>query len=125
MDTEKTIYADRLGPAITAAADPCLETGTAINGTEQERRCFEPLLPTLIQSLAKARCLVSIDTGTMHLSTALGTPTVGLFGPTIPELTGPYSKQTLSEYSKAVFPVSRVTGQSKKSNAVLTAACRN
>ena len=27
VDTEKTIYADRLGPEITAAADPLLETG--------------------------------------------------------------------------------------------------
>ena len=79
----------------------------AINGTEQERRHFEPLLalpgvlslfgsplPTLMQVLAKARCLVAVDTGTMHLSTALGTPVLALFGPTIPELTGPYSKKT-------------------------------
>jgi ADP-heptose:LPS heptosyltransferase len=161
VDTEKTIYADRLGPAISAAADPCLETGTdgellaqlggvdhivlnpgfsgiqksdyrshrswpvkhwaeliglirqglglavAINGIEQERRYFESLLAlpgvlslfgvplqTLIPALASAHCLVSIDTGTMHLATALGTPTVALFGPTIPELTGPYSKKT-------------------------------
>jgi ADP-heptose:LPS heptosyltransferase len=161
VDTEKSIFAERLGSEITAAADPSLETevdselftpigvaghivlnpgfsgilksgyrshrswpveywaeliglirrdlglAVAINGTEEERRYFEPLLAlpgvlsllgaplkTLIPALAKARCLVSIDTGTMHLSTALGTPTVALFGPTIPELTGPYSKKT-------------------------------
>ena len=161
VDTEKTIYADRLGSEITAAADPSLEIASegellppfevadpivlnpgfsgiqkndyrshrswpvehwaeliglirqgtglaiAINGTEKERQHFEPLLalpgvlslfgsplPTLIQVLAKARCLVSVDTGTMHLSMALGTPVLALFGPTIPELTGPYSKKT-------------------------------
>ena len=160
VDTEKTIYADRLGSEITAAADPSLETaidsefisptgaadhivlnpgfsgiqksdyrshrswpmehwaeligligrGTglaiAINGTEAERRHFEPLLalpgvlslvgsplPALIQALATARCLVSVDTGTMHLSAALGTPVLALIGPTNPELTGPYSKK--------------------------------
>ena len=154
VDTEKTIYADRLGPEITAAADPALETGhvgnadhvvlnpgfsgilksgyrshrswpveywadligsirqgtgldIAINGTEEECGYFEPLLALpgvqslfgsslqmLIQALAGARCLVSVDTGTMHLSTALGTPTIALFGPTNPQLTGPYSRKT-------------------------------
>lgn len=157
VDTEKTIYADRLGAGITAKADPALETGSAaeslpssqgvsriilnpgfsgigksdyrshrgwpldhwsalieligqrldlpvaINGTEGEQPCFEPLLalpgvqslfgtslPGLVQEVSRARCLVSVDTGTMHLSKALGTPVVALFGPTIPELTGPY-----------------------------------
>lgn len=160
VDTEKTIYADRLGPEITAAASPSLETGPdlghlpslgdadyvvlnpgfsgvlksdyrshrnwpverwadliesirqgagldiVINGTEQEREHFESLLALpgvlslfgsplqmLIQTLARARCLVSVDTGTMHLSMALGTPTIALFGPTIPDLTGPYSRK--------------------------------
>jgi len=160
VDTEKTIYADRLGPEVTAAADPTLDPGPdserlpsfggqdyvvlnpgfsgilksgyrshrswpleywadliasirqgadvdiAINGTGEEREYFEPLLslpgvvslfgsslPALIQALAQARCLVSVDTGTMHLSMALGTPVVALFGPTIPGLTGPYSKK--------------------------------
>jgi len=159
VDTEKTIYADRLGPGITAAAEPFLLPGpgpeislsmgtadlivfnpgfsgilksdyrshrswpldhwvelarmirqrmglaVAINGTEDERPHFESLLSmpgvlsllgsplgTLMQVLANARCLVSVDTGTMHLSTALGAPVVALFGPTIPELTGPYSR---------------------------------
>ncbi len=41
-----------------------------------------------------ARCVVSVDTGTMHLAAALGTPVVALFGPTIPALTGLYSKTT-------------------------------
>jgi len=83
----------------------CSGLAVAINGTEDERSYFEPLLAlpgvqslfgsplqTLIHALEKAQCLVSVDTGTMHLSAALGTPTVALFGPTIPELTGPYSK---------------------------------
>ena len=160
VDTEKTIYADRLGPEVAAAADPSLDTGPdserlpsiggedyvvltpgfsgilksgyrshrswpveywadligsirqgagldiAINGTGEEREYFEPLLslpgvislfgsplPTLTQALAQALCLVSVDTGTMHLSLARGTLVVALFGPTIPELTGPYSKK--------------------------------
>ena len=93
-------WADLMG-SIRQGAD----VDIAINGTGEEHEYFEPLLslpgvislfgsplPTLIQALAQARCLVSVDTGTMHLSMALGTPVVALFGPTIPELTGPYSK---------------------------------
>lgn len=160
VDTEKSIYAGRLGPERAAIANPGLEIpdvtgfqppcnrdyvvlnpgfsgilekdfrshrgwplehwreliglldertdlGIAINGTGEERRAFEPLLQrpgvvslfgSSLQSLCSAlrgsRCLVSIDTGTMHLGMALGTPTVALFGPTVPELTGPYSTDT-------------------------------
>lgn len=34
--------------------------------------------------------VVSNDTGPMHLAAAMGTPTIGLFGPNIPEAFGPY-----------------------------------
>lgn len=75
----------------------------AINGTQEERKFFESLLelpevhslfgsslPTLIRSLEKAQCIISVDTGTMHLATALGIPVIALFGPSNFELTGPY-----------------------------------
>jgi heptosyltransferase-2 len=76
----------------------------AINGTHGERQYFAPLLempgvhslfgsslPTLIRVLEKARCVISVDTGTMHLAAALGIPVIALFGPSNHELTGPYS----------------------------------
>jgi len=75
----------------------------AINAGEREKHLFQPLLkkpgvhsllgaaiPELIGTMTSARCLISVDTGTMHLATALNIPTVALFGPTNPELTGPY-----------------------------------
>ncbi len=40
--------------------------------------------------IAALDLLVTNDSGLMHLATALGTPLVGLFGPTLPSLTGPY-----------------------------------
>lgn len=43
------------------------------------------LLPHL---LSRLRCLVSADTGVAHLGAALGIPTVTLFGPTDPRLSG-------------------------------------
>ncbi len=76
-----------------------------INGTADEEQHFSSLLrvpgahslfgsslPALATALTHARCLVSVDTGTMHLAAALGTPVVALFGPSNPLLTGPYSK---------------------------------
>jgi lipopolysaccharide heptosyltransferase I len=41
------------------------------------------------------RCAVVItnDSGPMHVAAAVGTPVVGIFGPTDPALTGPYGKE--------------------------------
>lgn len=160
VDTEKAIYARRLGEGVTAAAETALhldletqampvpsdtayvvinpgfsgllrpgyrshrgwplehwrvlaerltlETGLAvlINGTPDEQTGFAPLLripgvhslfgsslPVLCTALGHAAALVTVDTGTMHLAAALGTPVVALFGPTDPSLTGPYSRK--------------------------------
>ncbi len=77
-----------------------------INGTSEEKEYFVSLLqlpavfslfgsslPTLAIALTNADCLVTVDTGTMHMASALATPVIALFGPTNPELTGPYSKR--------------------------------
>jgi ADP-heptose:LPS heptosyltransferase len=83
-------------------------TGMAIliNGTSEEQAYFSELLKlpsafslfgssllTLSAALSSARCLITVDTGTMHLAAALGTPVIALFGPTNSVLTGPYSKK--------------------------------
>jgi ADP-heptose:LPS heptosyltransferase len=46
-------------------------------------------LDSLAETVAGAALLISGDTGVAHLATAVGTPTVTLFGPTPPELWGP------------------------------------
>lgn len=38
----------------------------------------------------RARLMISCDSGPMHAAAALGTPVVALFGPTLPEHTGPW-----------------------------------
>ncbi len=44
----------------------------------------------LMGLFAHARCLVAADSGPLHLAAALGTPVVGLFGPTDPARNGPF-----------------------------------
>ena len=52
---------------------------------------------TELQSLlARAEFFVGCDTGPMHLSTAVGTPCVGLYGTTRPEDSGAYGPQNIA-----------------------------
>ena len=46
----------------------------------------------LMGLLAHARCVVAADSGPLHLAAALGTPVVGLYGPTDPARNGPYAR---------------------------------
>jgi ADP-heptose:LPS heptosyltransferase len=75
-------------------------------GTEDERRIGDEIvekcggkainlmgktdLRTMMQLLKKSAMLLTNDTGPMHISAALGIQTIALFGPTDPDLTGPY-----------------------------------
>jgi len=53
--------------------------------------------PTRVRDLVAlargASLVVSGDTGPLHVATAVGTPTVSIFGPTNPERNGPWSAQ--------------------------------
>lgn len=48
-------------------------------------------LDGLLTALARARGVVGVDSGPLHLAAAIGTPGVALYGPTDPALTGPWS----------------------------------
>jgi heptosyltransferase-1 len=52
---------------------------------------YRSSLGELMALLRGAVCIVSGDTGPLHLAVALGTPAVALFGPTDPARNGPYS----------------------------------
>lgn len=48
-------------------------------------------LAELMAALRRARFFVGGDTGPLHLAVALGTPVIGLYGPTDPARNGPYA----------------------------------
>jgi heptosyltransferase-1 len=52
--------------------------------------------PTSLRELARllrdARLVIAGDTGPLHLAAALGTPVLGLYGPTNPKRNGPYGQ---------------------------------
>lgn len=52
-------------------------------------------LPQLMALLRGAAIFVGGDTGPLHLAVALGTPVVGLYGPTDPARNGPYSRKDI------------------------------
>lgn len=52
-------------------------------------------LRQLVALVKRARLLIGGDTGPLHLAAALGTPVVGLYGPTDPVRNGPYSQRAV------------------------------
>ncbi len=52
--------------------------------------CGQTSLKELVQVVDNAQCVISCDTGPMHLATALQTKLIALFGPSDPRRTGPY-----------------------------------
>ena len=59
-------------------------------------------LPQLAGVIAKSNLCISNDTGPMHLAVALKVPTVAIFGPTNPDITGPF--QEPSDFIKKEVP---------------------
>ena len=59
-----------------------------------QRPCINAIgkdtLVELLATLARAKVLLSPDSGPVHMATAVGTPVVGLYAPTNPARSGPY-----------------------------------
>ena len=85
---------DDAGAAVLVVWGPSeLEEARAIVGTERAgRAALAPPtnLDELLAVLRRASVVVAGDTGPLHLAAALGTPCVGLYGPTSAERNGPY-----------------------------------
>ena len=57
-----------------------------------------------ILAMAAADVAISNDSGLMHIAAALGTPTMGIFGPTSPLLWGPLNGLAATVRTKTVVP---------------------
>ena len=57
-----------------------------------------------ILAMAAARLAISNDSGLMHIAAALGTPTMGIFGPTSPRLWAPLNGLTATVQTRTVVP---------------------
>jgi heptosyltransferase I len=74
------------GPGEEALADRVV---AASEGAAQ--RSFPTDLRQFVELARRARVMVAADTGPLHLACAVGTPVVGLYGPTDPARNGPFS----------------------------------
>lgn len=85
--------AEELGAAVLVVWGPAeLATATEIVGAGRPRVVLAPPtdLDGLLAVLRRASVVVGGDTGPLHMAAALGTPCVGLYGPTSAQRNGPY-----------------------------------
>jgi heptosyltransferase I len=87
----------------------------AQNCIDPAPRHFQLSFLQLIPLLVRARLFVGGDTGPFHLACALGTPVVGIFGPTAPERNGPWSSADESVVRK--LPCSFCSGRTCSTHA--------
>jgi heptosyltransferase III len=96
---------------LTAAGAPLAGARVAVLAAAHERTQAAPLLAALPPArridlvgrvdlltaasvLRRAALFVGNDTGIMHIAAAMGTPTLGLFGPSLPEHYAPWGPHT-------------------------------
>ncbi len=77
---------DVIVTGVAAEADVC---AVVADDPRVANRCGSDDLESLTELVERARLVLSGDTGVAHLATALGTPSVTLFGPVSPALWGP------------------------------------
>ena len=66
------------------------DTIVALSGGKALSLAGKTTISDLIHLIQNARCVVSNDSGPMHIAAALNVPVIALFGPTDPQRTGPY-----------------------------------
>ena len=79
------------GPGEQACADAVV---AASGGTA--RLCFPTTLLEYAELARRARVVVAADTGPLHLACAVGSPVVGVFGPTDPARNGPFGADDIT-----------------------------
>lgn len=68
------------------------------------RRAHRPSLRRLACLSRLSRACVTVDTGPLHLATAVGTPLVGIYGPSPVEFTGPWAPSGIAHVLRKDLP---------------------
>jgi ADP-heptose:LPS heptosyltransferase len=71
-----------------------------------------PGLRTLAALAAEADVVVTVDTGPLHMATAVGTPLVGLYGPSPVAFTGPWAPDSPFAVLRRDLPCAPCQGKS-------------
>lgn len=77
-------------PVVWAGQKRCEPSGTATANPRFHNLTGQTSLRQMTGLIQSAGVVVANDSGPMHIAAAVGRPLVGLFGPTPPELYGPY-----------------------------------
>ena len=77
-----------------AAGDAAIAASLAEQIPGAENRAGQTSLAEFIAALESSRLVIGNDSGAMHVASALGIPTVAIFGSTEPALTGPLGSRT-------------------------------
>ncbi|WP_425406101.1 glycosyltransferase family 9 protein [Hwanghaeella sp.] len=77
-------------PSERELAEPVLQS------IPEDRRIalMDMALPDIVAALKQCRAYIGNDSGLMHIAAAVGTPTLGLYGPSKTELYGPWGPHT-------------------------------
>ncbi len=90
----RTLAAHDMVPVVLLPpkVDPVEAALADLGGLRQPPVLLRTTLDRAAALLARCRLAVGVDTGLLHLAAGVGTRYVGLFGPTNPEVTGPYDR---------------------------------
>ncbi len=89
--------ARRLPSVVTWGPGDEARAAAVVEGADGAARLAPPTrVPDLVAVLRAASVVVSGDTGPLHLAAAVGTPVVGLYGPTDPRRNGPWSSRDVA-----------------------------
>lgn len=77
---------DQVGEALVGHGAPAIELGRRLR------------LPDWLSSIEACDLLLSNDTGSVHLASAVGTPVLAIYGPNTPALYGPLGKRSRAIY---------------------------
>jgi lipopolysaccharide heptosyltransferase I len=100
--------ADEFEFLLTGSADEeTLCAGIIRNSGTSRAKYFPSTIPQFIALARRARLFLGGDTGPLHLAAAVGTPIVGIYGPTDPARNGPFSSGDITLWNRGPIDYTR------------------